>query len=76
MLTIPITKYKVPFQGFLQTEQDCYSVEHLSMSVSGNISRGDEKEVLKSFSEIFYLPPPSLRKSVHVPVHLLFKKTQ
>ena len=46
MLTIPITKYKVPFQGFLQTEQDCYSVEHLSMSVSGNISRGDKKEVL------------------------------
>ena len=46
MLTIPITEYKVPFQGFLQTEQDCYSVEHLSMTVSHNISRGDKKEVL------------------------------
>ena len=46
MLTIPITEYKVPFQGFLQTEQDCYSVEYLSMTVSHNISRGDEKEVL------------------------------
>ena len=64
MLTIPVTEYKVPFQGFLQTEQDCYSVEHLSMTVSHNISRGDKKEVLKSFSEIFYLPPPPLLENL------------
>ena len=56
MLKIPITEYKVPFQGFLQTEQDCYSVEYLSMTVY----RGETRRRYYNHFQKFFTPPPLL----------------